>query len=211
MAADLDLAGLPLRNLDSVQVDHPHLDTLDRGADRARLAGPVRMIERGRRRTLGKPVALENGAAESLFEVGENLDGQRRATGNTGPQTARRLRRGIVCHAEQRRIHRRHPLEYRDGVTLDHLERLARVEPGNERQRRTREHGTVEPAGQAEDVEQRQAAHHHVVRPGLDEGADADLSVAAQIAVGEHGALGLSGGAGGVQDDRDVFVVALHR
>ena len=60
-------------------------------------------------------------------------------------------------------------------------------------------------------MEQRQAAHHDVVRPGLDEGTDADLGVAAQIAVGEHGALGFSGGAGGVQDDRDIVVVALHR
>ena len=60
-------------------------------------------------------------------------------------------------------------------------------------------------------MEQRQAAHHHVVRPGLDEGADADVGVAAQIAVREHGALGLSGGSGGVQDDRDVVATAFHR
>ncbi len=60
-------------------------------------------------------------------------------------------------------------------------------------------------------MKQRQAAHHHVVRPGLDQGADADLGIAAQIAVGEHGALGLAGGSGGVQDDRDVVVAAFNR
>ena len=97
------------------------------------------MIERGRRRTLGKPIALENGAAKSFFEIGEDLHRQRRTAGDTGPQTARRLGAGLVCHAEQRRIHRRHALEHRDAVALDHLESLARIEPRDQRQRRARQ------------------------------------------------------------------------
>ena len=60
-------------------------------------------------------------------------------------------------------------------------------------------------------MKQRQAAHHHVVRPDLAHRPHTNLGIAAQIAVGEHGALGLTGGAGGVQDDGGVIVVALHR
>ena len=116
-------------------------------------------------------------------------------TGNTDPQRARRLRCSLVGHAQQRRIHRRHTFKHRDGVPLDHLDCLARLESRDERQHRAGQHRRVEATGQTEYVKQRQAAHHHVVRPDFDESADADLGVAAQIAVGEHGALGLSGSA----------------
>jgi len=101
------------------------------------------MIEARRPGRLRQPVALENRATESLFEVGENLDGQRRATGDADPQTLRRPGCGLVRDAEQRRIHRRHPLEHRDVVTLDHLESLAGVESRDERHHRAREDGTV--------------------------------------------------------------------
>ena len=100
----------------------------------------------------------------------------------------------LVRHTQQRRIHRRHTFKHRDGVPFDHLEHPARVESRDQRQRRTGQHRAVQVTGQAEHVKQRQAAHHHVVWPGLDEGADADLGVAAQIAVREHHPRGLSGG-----------------
>src|SRR6201999_1144982 len=51
VAPDLDLTRLPSRDLDSVQINHPHLDAVDRGADGTRLAGPARVVERGGRRT----------------------------------------------------------------------------------------------------------------------------------------------------------------
>ena len=168
------------------------------------------MIEGRGRGALRQPVTLQYVAGEGLFEVGEYLDGKCGTAGDARPQTARRPRRGLRCHAEQCRIHRRHSFEDRDAVALDHLEHLVRVESGDERQHGTGQNRGIQPEDQAEDVEERQAAHHHVVRTGLDEGTDEDVGIAAQVGVSEHRPLRLAGGSGGVQDDRDVVVTAVH-
>ena len=60
-------------------------------------------------------------------------------------------------------------------------------------------------------MEQRQAAHHHVVGTEMQQRAGGDLGVAGQAGVGQLGALRLAGGAGGVQHDGGVVVGALDR
>src|SRR3954453_20043837 len=53
VAADRDLADVTPRDRGALLVDHPHLDAVEREADRARLALAVAVVERGDRRGLG--------------------------------------------------------------------------------------------------------------------------------------------------------------
>jgi hypothetical protein len=97
-------------------------------------------------------------------------------------------------------VHGRHALEDRHLVPLDDLQRPGRVEPGQQGQRAAGRDGRVQAAGQAEDVEQRQAAHRHVVRVVLQQRLRGQLGVADQVGVGELGALGPAGGSRGIED-----------
>ena len=189
-------------------VDELHLDAVDRGADRARLALAVGVVEGGDRRGLAEAVALEHLAAERGLEAPEDLDRQRRAAGGADPQR-RRVGRVAVGVVEQRGVHRRDALEDGHGVALDDRERLAGVEARDQRQAGAGGDAGVEPAGLAEGVKQRQRAEDHVVAAPVSCSRSAAASVLrAQVAVRELGALGLAGGARGVEDHRGVVVLA---
>ena len=112
---------------------------------------------------------------------------------------------------QHRGVHRRHPLEDRHLVPPDDLQRLAGVEPGQQRQRAAADDRRVQAAGQAEDVEQRQAAHHHIAGAGRQHGSRRELGVTGQVRVRELGALGCAGGPRGIQDHRVVIIAGLIR
>ena len=84
--ADGDLADLARRDLVAVAVHDAHLDALDRGPDRAGLAFPVRVVERGHRGGLRQPVPLQHLAAERRVERAQHLDRQRGAAGHAHPE-----------------------------------------------------------------------------------------------------------------------------
>jgi hypothetical protein len=74
-----------------------------------------------------------------------------------------------------------------------------------------RDGGGVEPDDQAEDVEERQAAHHDVVGRHLLDDLGRAQRVEVDVGVRQLGTLGPAGRAGGVEDDRGVVVGALVR
>ena len=96
-------------------------------------------------------------------------------------------------------------------VAPEHLDGLGRVEAGEQRQGASALDRGVEPAGEAEDVEEGQAAHDDVVLGDLHDVGRGALGVAVEVEVRQLGALGLAGGAARVEDDRRVVVGALDR
>src|SRR3954454_14535718 len=208
VAADRDLADLALAHLVAVLVDDLHLDALDRRPDGARLALLVGVVEGRDRRGLRQAVALEDLAAERLLEAAQDLDGERRATRDAQPQA-----RGVVAIAlgvvEDRVVHRRHALEDRHAVAVDHLERLARVEARDQVEAGAALDARVQPARLPERVEQRQRPEHHVVLGDLRERARRDLGVGEQARVRQLGALRRAGRAGRVEDHGGVVVGAV--
>src|SRR3954464_12781826 len=208
VAADRDLADLALAHLVAVLVDDLHLDALDRRPDGARLALLVGVVEGRDRRGLRQAVALEDLAPERLLEAAQDLDGERRATRDAQPQA-----RGVVAIAlgvvEDRVVHRRHALEDRHAVAVDHLERLARVEARDQVEAGAALDARVQPARLPERVEQRQRPEHHVVLGDLRERARRDLGVGEQARVRQLGALRRAGRAGRVEDHGGVVVGAV--
>src|SRR6266540_758766 len=89
--ADRDLADRTRRHVVAKGVDHPHLDAVDRGADRAGFALPLGVVEGGDRRGLREAVALQDDAAHPLLEATEDLHRQRGASGHAHAQRARIL------------------------------------------------------------------------------------------------------------------------
>jgi len=210
VSADRDLTNLADRHVMALAVDHPHLNALDRGTDGARLAFPVRVVEGRERRGLRQAVPLEDHAAERLLERAQHLDRQGCPAGDAHAQ-AGDVKIATVRHGQHRRVHGRHALEDRHPVAIDNLQRPRGVEPRNERQGRSDRDGGVEPTGLAEGVEQRQAPHHDVLGPQVQQGAGCHRRVGAQVGVRELGAFRLPGRAGGVEDDRGVLPRAAHR
>jgi hypothetical protein len=189
VAPDRDLADLAGRDVAAVEPDQPQLDALDGGADRAGLAVAVGMVERGHRGGLRQAVALQDDAAEGGLEAAQHLDRQRGAARHTQAQRADVGVAGAGM-VQQGDVHRRDALEDGDPVALDHLQRLARVEAGQQRQAGPGADGGVEPAGLAEGVEQRQAAHDDVAGLQAQQGGRRHRRVAGQVGVGQLGPLG---------------------
>ena len=90
------------------------------------------------------------------------------------------------------------------------LQRLGRVEAGEQGQARAGRHDGVERAGLPEGVEQRQTAEDDVVGGEPKQVGGDHLGVAGKVGVGEFGTLRLAGGAGGVQDDHSVVRPPFH-
>ena len=162
VAADRDLADLADRHLVAVEVDALHLAAGDGDADGAGLALAVGHVEARDGAGLGQAVALEDDAAELVLEGPHDLERHR------GPaRGADAQRRGV--HAvglrvvEDRGVHRRHALHDRDPLLLDDLDGRGGVEAGDEGEARAGDRRGVEADDQAEDVEERQAAHDDVV------------------------------------------------
>ena len=178
-----------------------HLDAGDRDADRAGLALAVgRLNERDRAR-LGQPVALEHLAAERLLEAAQHLDRHRRAAGDAELEAeASNWSRSGWCSSAAYIVGT--PRNVVDPVALDDLERLARGRSAAAASGSApTAHARVEPAGEAEHVEQREAAEGDAVRPGVDE-VDGDLRGRAQVAVGQLRALRRARRARRVEDQR---------
>ena len=132
------------------------------------LRRPVRVVERRHRRGLGQPVALEDVQPNVFSKSPQHLHGQRRAAGDAQPQARQSSSAASSATLSSAGIHRRHALEDGDPVALDRPRApCARRTAGISVSVAPTSTGRVEPAGQAEDVEQRQAAHHHVVRAEL--------------------------------------------
>src|SRR4051794_27425863 len=106
--ADDDLADLAAMHLVVLLVDDLHLDALDRGTDRARLALAVGVVEGSHRRRLAEAVALEDLAAELVLEGPHDLDRHRGATRAAQAQ-GRRVGAVGAGAAQHRRVHRRYP------------------------------------------------------------------------------------------------------
>ena len=123
-----------------------------------------------------------------------------------------RYRRRRCRVMQHRGVHRGHALEDGHLVAPDDVEGLAGVEPGQQGEGAAAVDRRVQAAGQAEDVEQRQAAHGHVAGTGVQHHDGAELGVAGQVRVRELGALGRAGGPRRIQDHRDVIADLLrHR
>jgi hypothetical protein len=75
----------------------------------------------------------------------------------------------VVGVVEHRRVHRRDAFEGRHAVALDDLERLAGVEARQQGEAAAGQERGVQPAGEAEHVEQRQRAEGDRVRAGVDQ------------------------------------------
>ncbi len=86
---------------------------------------------------------------------------------------------------------------------------LGGVEARDQGQAGAAAHAGVEPTGQPEAVEQREAAHHDVLGAELHERLGAGGGIAGHVAVGQLGTLGLTGGAGGVEQHHRLVVLPV--
>jgi hypothetical protein len=107
---------------------------------------------------------------------------------------------------QQAEVHRRHAAEDGAAVLLDRLDDRLELEARDEHDRAAVADAGVQHAGQAEDVEQRQHGDADVGLLELEELAG-DGAVHVQVQVRELGALGLAGGAGGVEQHRGLVAV----
>ena len=171
--------------------------------------------KRRHRRGLREAVALEDRDAEPLLELLVHLDRQRRRRRRRRPagspaSCSTSTLVGLVERAEQAPVHRRHAGEEGDLLLLHQRQRRRRPRSAAAARRCRR---SAKPAfcmhGLAEGVEQRQ--HAQVACRGCPASAPksavAGERVVAHVAVPQLGALGLAGGAGGVEDDRGVVLV----
>ena len=129
-----------------------------------------------------------------------------RGPGHEEPHAGHRLGR-------QPRLRQQSRVEGRDahhgGRPSQRGQHLRRVEGGQEDHRAAREQHHVRRHEQAVGVEDGQRVHEHIVggeAPALDQRP----RVGAQVVVREHGAFRPPGGAGGVEDGRQVAAVTSH-
>ena len=179
----------------------------DRGAHRARLGRPVGVVERGDRRGLRQPVALEQRKPERLLDPAQHLDGQRGAAGGADPEGAGvEAVRGRL-DGEQGHVHRRHAEEDRHPVPLRRREGLLRRRTsaaGSGRRRRpSRRSGR-----RSDRTSGTAAARRTARRPGplRQQRLDAwSATLVRRLAWVSSAPFGLAGGARGVEDDRGVL------
>ena len=107
---------------------------------------------------------------------------------------------GLAGHRVE---HGRDGEERVDPLLLDHGERLGRVEAAHDHRAAAAQQRRVDRAVEAADVEQRGQGQRALGRPEV-EAEQLVGRVPRHVAVGEHGALGLPGGAGGVHDQARV-------
>ena len=162
------------------------------------------MVEPGDRRGLRQPVTLEQGDSERLLDPRQHLDGQP-GPARRGHLQAAGIKAVPVLDGEQGHVHRRHAEEGGHPIAIDDRQGLLPVELRQQRQARPAAHRRVQAAGLAEGVEQWQSAEQHVPGPGRHQRLERGADIAAQVGVAELGALGLTCGPGGVEDDRGVL------
>ena len=193
-------------------VDQLHLDAGDRLADGADARGLAPDGEAGDRRGLGEAVALEDRDAEAALELLVHLDRQRGAAGRGDPQRSGELLHvdaGVVERAEQAPVHRRDAGEEGDVLAASIS---ASAGPASKRGSSTTVPPKAKPAFMITvwPKEWNSGSTHSSVS-GLSASAPKSASLASalrdHVAVHQLGALGLAGGAGGVEDDGGVVVV----
>ncbi len=111
--------------------------------------------------------------------------------------------------AQQPEIHRRHSGEERDPTSRDRLERGQRVEPGEQHHRAPAHQRRVLDHRLAEAVEEREHAEGHGPVAVDEEVLGHVPGIPVEIGVGQLGALGPAGGAGGVEDDGSVVRTSI--
>ncbi len=107
-------------------------------------------------------------------------------------------------------VHGRHPVEHVHLPPQHQVQGGVRLEAAHQDQGGAQPERGVHRHGLAVGVEQRQAAEHHVVRAGLVAVERVHRGVEHQVELAEHGALGLAGGAAGVEDHRRVLGLPAH-
>ena len=177
------------------------------------LAGPLARQAGAGGRRLGHAPAAAEALAGQLLEALGYLHRQRRAA------RGRIAQRGEIALVDVGRIgerdpHGGHAGEHGRLLDLDVVERRGHVEAHAQQQLVALAQAAQQHRGERVDVEQRQHADDLVlagrgdalrIAPGL-----VDRARGAEIAVGQHGALGLAGGAAGVLQQRDVIDVHLR-
>jgi hypothetical protein len=216
VALDRDLPDRPgmVIEIRPVIVDELHLNPGDGPADRAD-PGLLAVLGEGRnRRRLREPVALENRYAETFSELLMDRRGERGATGHGDAEVGGEPGNvnAVVERLEETPVHGGYAAEEGHAMVEHELEGFPGGEPRLQDEGAAEGDGAVLDDHLAERMEERQNAEEDVGRRGvcLEElGPGPDVLV--HVPVSEFCALGLPGGAGGVQDDRGVVVGTFHR
>ena len=193
-----------------VRVAQAELDAADRRAHRSRLGRPVRMVERGDRGGLGEAVALQQREPEGLLDPAEHLHRQRRAAGR-GRSAGRWCRSAPgPCTASRAMYMVGTPRKTVTRSLRDDPQRLLAVELRQQRQAGAAGHRRSS-GRQVWPNEWNSGSPPKTTSPGAI-GISVSIVVRTllpRLAWRELGALGLTGGAGGVQDDRGVVGRAI--
>ena len=212
VAADDDLADVLLARRQPlvVVVDDPHLDAPDRLADREHLA--LLGVDVERRRARPTPTGRSPRGSRSRGTSPRTRGSSRRGS----PRRRRRRRAATTGRGRSRSV--LSSAKYIVGTPEKIVQRCFSIASitGGDLEARHQHHrpavadGHVEHAGQPEDVEQRQHRHADVVVAELEQLAG-DGAVHEQLEVRQLGALGLAGGAAGVEQHRGVVRVERRR
>ena len=156
---------------------------------------------------LRHPIALEHDLAGALLEIAVGVGQQRRRSRNEQPHVGAAGGReaGLVQQAGVERGHAHH--HRGPGQQGKHL---LRVEFLQKQQPAARKQGAVPGNEQSMRMEQRQRVQQHVVAAETPELGQRQ-AVAQQTGMGQHGALGATGGARGIDDEGHVLARHLRR
>ncbi len=176
------------------------VDAPQRASHRARARRLGHVVERHRRRGLGEPVALVHRGAERRLEL---LEHRHRQGGPPGDRVPQRRPPGVLGRGrQQRHVHRGHRGEHRGPVPHHQVERLHRVEPGDQQHGGAASERGVHHRALPEAVEQREPAEHDVVGGHVERVDERHVHLLDEREVRAHGALGAPGGAAGVEHRR---------
>ena len=197
---DQQLANLAGRQLGAGrQVHDPRLGRGQRDADKA---VPVRAMQRigvRDRAGLGEPIPLDQPRACDALEPLLHLDRQRRRPADTGPQRGQAVAARILDLVD-RRVHRRDAGKDRRALAANGVQHVLSLEGRQQDHRRRHSDGEVHARGHAVGMRKGQRAEHPLApapqawKPGA--GLE---SIGDQAAVGVQDALGLAGGAAGIE------------
>ncbi len=197
VAADADFSSLAPRAIAAVLGQYLHLLTGKRQADGADLSLPVPGVDGAHAGGLGEPVAFHDGNAECLLKILHGCFGQWRRATDAELQTAQ-----IVLLAgrvgKQNLVNRRYGRPKVDLVPVHHLPELGGGElpPQNNLQPDTQCKGARQHCVDVKQGQKNQGGHvlFKIERPGH------PVHICQDVLVGQQNTLGVTGGAGGVEN-----------